>query len=70
MVGGKLVDLLTEYYAVTEAMIWKAPEAVLAVTLKTQSEMEDLMDNNKLNNLVISLLTEELDRVSIKEIEK
>lgn len=70
MIGGKLVDLLAEYYAVTEAMLQKAPEVVFAVTLKTKSEMEDLMDNDKLNKLALNLLTEELDRINIKEIEK
>lgn len=70
MIGGKLVDLLAEYYSVTEAMLQKAPEVVFAVTLKTKSEMEDLMNNNKLDNLALSLLTEKLDTVSIKEIEK
>lgn len=70
MIGGQLVDLLAEYYAVTEAMLRKAPEAVFAVTIKTMPEMNDLMDNNKLSDSVVVLLTKELDRISIKEIEK
>lgn len=70
MVGGKLGDLNSEYYAITEAMLRKAPEVVFATTVKVMSKMDDLMNNNKLSDSVVSLLIEELDNISIKEVEK
>lgn len=67
IVGGAPIDLVGEFYAITQALINKAPEVVLAVTARTSEEITQLIDDKKINDFALNVLIAEVNKYDVRE---